>query len=90
MTSFLAALKRIEGIEANHVLCVLDRTAGHKEFTWEPDDEAAVAVAEREFQHARERGMTAFEFNASMDGTTTKSFNPEAEAIIMASPLSGG
>lgn len=92
MTSFAEALRKIEGTNHAHVLCVLDRVSGHKEFPWEDGDEGGCAVAEREFRAARENGLAAYQFDEPEQnaGEVIKEFNSEAKTIVMASPITGG
>ena len=88
--SRVAAIKRAEKF-APYTMSILSTELGDREFTWNPEDEGSVAVAEREFSKARENGM--FAMSVGVEGVGSElitEFDPTAEAIVVAPQIQGG
>jgi hypothetical protein len=80
------------------VLGLVLRRTGHTEISWDPDDKAATADAEKKFDDMIERGFSAFRVNTSEEnGVKTKekgvritAFDPRAGEVMMIQPMQGG
>ena len=75
--------------EGKHVMRILDIKKGDYEITWSPDDSGSVAVAEREFEGAKSRGLDAYQSKEGVD-TLAARFDPEADAVVLAPRINGG
>ena len=84
-----SVVSALRGETDKHILRILDIEAGDYEFEWTPDDSGAVAVAEREFDDAMEKGMAGYQTKDEVD-TLTKTFDPEAQTIVVAPRINGG
>jgi hypothetical protein len=84
--SIVSALR---GETDKHILRILDVKAGDLTFEWEPDDGGGVALAEREFDAAKEKGLDAYATTGEAS-TIIKEFDPEADTIVMAPRINGG
>ena len=84
--SIVAALG---GEEGQHTLRILSLDEGDYELNWTPGDTGGVALAEREFDTAVKRGMQGYQSKAGVD-ELTKTFDPEADTIVVAPRVNGG
>lgn len=75
------------------VLSVPGATTGHTEITWDPDNEAEVAVARAAFDAAKAGGLRAYRRGDGEHGTVggvIKEFDPDAgEIVIIPRPVGG-
>jgi hypothetical protein len=71
-------------------LCVLDKT-GDTKLMWDSAVDDEVDAARRTFNDLKKKGYLAFSVTKKGDkGEVIKTFDPDAEKIIMAPPLVGG
>jgi hypothetical protein len=82
-------------------LMILDQT-GHTSVAWDTTEAATVDAARARFNYFRECGYAAFKLNTALaggsllaapetlDGELIKTFDPEAEHVVMIAPLVGG
>lgn len=93
MTTLVDAADHIfdEAPEGRGVMAVLNRT-GDTKVIWDPDVPHEVANARRTFDEmTREKGYSAFSVNRKGDkDKKVTSFDPDAEALILAPALVGG
>lgn len=74
-----------------HTLSILTVEDGHREVTWDPNDEGSVALATREFNSAKADGRVAVDVGENGQGAEVISeFDPSARTIVMHPPLKGG
>lgn len=72
-------------------LCVLSVGHGHEEFTWDPSDSGSVALAEREFNSAKGKGMTGVHIDENGVGEAISDFDPQThERVVMTPQIQGG
>jgi hypothetical protein len=67
--------------------------SGDTATVWAPEDEAAVAEAERIFKEATAQGRAAFATLVGQkpeEAERVREFNPEAEEIVIIAPMAGG
>ena len=70
---------------------IMDMDEGDFKITWDPDHDDEVEAARAAFDKAKTKGMAAFSVDKKgKKGKTIRSFDPDAEAIIMAPALVGG
>ncbi len=72
-------------------MSVMDVTEGDVKVIWDPEVEAEVAVAEAQFDTLRGKGYMAYAVTGRGEkGQQIRTFDPEAEKIILAPALQGG
>lgn len=74
--------------KGEHSLFILDET-GHTTLTWEPGTDS-VKVTKAKFNEVIKQGWTAYAVTKENVPTQIKSFDPEADRIVMSAPLVGG
>lgn len=70
-------------------LRVLNMT-GDTTLEWAPNDAASVEVVRKQFDAIIKEGYMAFRVDSPTSGELIRTFEPEAEEIIMTAPLVGG
>ena len=75
--------------KGEHSLFILDET-GHTTLTWKPEVKDSVAEVKSKFDDIIKQGWSAYAVTASGTPTQIKSFDPEADRIVMSAPLVGG
>ena len=74
-----------------HTLCVLTVDHGHQEWSWDPSDSGSVATVEREFNRAKDKGMTAVHVDENGVGEVISNFDPQThERVVMTPQIQGG
>ena len=74
-----------------HELRVLDPKAGDILTTWEPKDKESTSVARTNFDQARKQGLVPYKISRRTGNTELlHNFDPEADTIVMAPPVTGG
>lgn len=69
---------------------VLDST-GHTRTTWDGENEAEVSAARAQFEQLTKKGYKAFRVKRDGgEGEPMKSFDPDAEKMILVPPVAGG
>ena len=63
---------------------------GDTRISWNPNNEAEVAIARAAFDTARGRGMTAYRVDGDAGGAVIREFDPRAENIVMRPAMQGG
>lgn len=64
---------------------------GDTSLTWDPDNEGEVEAARRMFDTLRGKGYLAYSMEAGgQRGEVIRTFDREAERMVMAPPLRGG
>ena len=84
-----------EAIPGHGILSYLDPAEGDVRLTWEPGNTEDIATARRAFNDLRGKGYLAYKVRA---GSRTReptreqirTFDPEAEQIVLTPPLRGG
>lgn len=72
-------------------MAIMDRDAGDLKVIWDPESNDEVAAARAQFDTLTKKGYLAYKTRrGGGKGTQIRSFDPEAEAIILAPPLVGG
>lgn len=82
--------KALRSLHGQHVLRILHVTKGDYELTWDPNDSGSVALAEKEFDTAKEQGLRGFESGADGALAGVQEFNPQADVVVMAPQINGG
>src|SRR5258708_3431645 len=80
-----------------HSMEIMDIT-GHRTVTWNPEDQASVAEARREFQKLLREGYQAFRMNVlhedgvvvEEDGERVTEFDPALGKVLMTPHMRGG
>lgn len=74
-----------------HVLCAMSPKDGDVKVVWNSDNEDEVATARKTFDDLKAKRFAAFRVDKKGGKATQMStFDPDAEAIIMAPPIAGG
>lgn len=74
-----------------YTLCVLSASAGHDEWSWDPNDEGSTAVAVMEFEKAQKDGMTGVHIDENGVGEAIQNFDPQThERVVMIPQIQGG
>lgn len=63
---------------------------GDIKISWNSENEAEVAVAKETFEKRIKDGWSAFREKFGSKGDRIKTFDPEAERIVLVPPISGG
>jgi hypothetical protein len=72
------------------VLRIMNET-GDLKMTWSADNEDEVNAAREQFDAMKKKGFLAYKVKRDgSKGEVIRSFDPEAEMIIMSKPLAGG
>lgn len=72
-------------------LRVMDPAHGDLKMTWDPDVESEVERVRKTFVEMRGKGFAAFRVDKGGDrAEIMREFDPDARAIIMTPPVSGG
>ena len=90
MTKELKDLAIEEYTDQAHIIRVVD-PSGDLKFTWDADDPDEIAAIEDLFNEKIKDKWIAYSVKRSgKKGVVIKTFDPEAEKIIMAPPMVGG
>lgn len=92
MTSLIEALSKAKkSDDGRHTMSVMATGKGDYKVTWDPEVEAEVDAARKSFDELRKKGMAAYAVDRKGGkGRVLNSFDPDAEAMIMAPALVGG
>lgn len=72
-------------------MAVMDRNAGDLKVIWDPDNEDEVAAARAQFDALTGKGYAAFRVgDRGRKGEQIRTFDPDAEKVILAPQLRGG
>ena len=90
MQGVLSAI--IEAEKSNErSLRIMDPDEGDLKFQWDPEDSDQTDLAKKNFDAAKKKRMVGYRVNKDgSKGEVMRSFDPEAESIIMAPPMVGG
>jgi hypothetical protein len=89
MTTLVEEANRVEE-PGTHVMVKLDET-GDTRIIWDPENEVETASAERTFDELKKKGYQAFSVKRNGDkDKVIRTFDPEAEKLILAPALVGG
>lgn len=89
MTTLVAEANR--KVEAGtHEMAILDKS-GEQIITWSPDDDKSLAEAKAVFdQKVRGEGFQAFNVMEGNESEVVRTFDPQAEHVVLSAPLVGG
>lgn len=77
-------------LRRRHEMEILD-SSGHTRTTWDSDKEDEVAAARAQFETLTKKGYKAFRVTRlGGEGEPMKSFDPDAEKMILVPPVQGG
>lgn len=91
----LMTIAESDVIPGRGVLSYLDPDAGDVRLTWEPGNTTDIADARQAFSDLRGKGYLAYKVTAGRRGAEPqreqiRTFDPEAEQIVLTPPLRGG
>ena len=72
-------------------LRIMDRKKGDTKTVWDKNDEDQVAAAKKQFDDLTKKGYLAYTVRRDgKPGRKMNTFDPDAEAVILAPPVVGG
>lgn len=88
MTTLVSESNRTVADGSHELVILRDKT--DERITWDPSDDASLKAAAAAFDAERQQGSVAYAVRAGAESEVLQHFDPEAQHVVVASPLVGG